>query len=273
MAQFAVILPAAGRSARFNSQKKTSQQNQTSPDLQRPFRGDRKKPFVDLKGRAVWVRAAEQFVHRDDVVQTIIAISPDDMDDFKQKFRPNLAFMNIDIVEGGAERADTVHRALNALRDDVDFVAVHDAARPLIVKEWIDAVFSAAEKTGAAILAIPVSSTLKRATDSQTIGEQTIGETVSREQLWQAQTPQVFRRDWLCDAYAQRGEFQPTDEAQLLETTHKERPISIVNGSPMNIKITTMADLKMAEALLNALPKEKTLRALHPFADEDPHSL
>ena len=76
MATFGVILPAAGKSSRFSSRNK-------------------KKPFMDLKGRAVWLRAAEPFVNRDDVVQTIIAISPEDMEDFKLKFRPNLAFMNI----------------------------------------------------------------------------------------------------------------------------------------------------------------------------------
>ena len=82
MATFAVILAAAGRSSRFQLNR-------------------RKKPFVELKGRPVWVRAAELFLSRDDVVQTLIAVSPDDMEWFKEKFRPNLAFMNIDIDEEG----------------------------------------------------------------------------------------------------------------------------------------------------------------------------
>ncbi|MCH8830993.1 MAG: 2-C-methyl-D-erythritol 4-phosphate cytidylyltransferase [Planctomycetes bacterium] len=247
MTTFAVILPAAGRSSRFTAQK-------------------RKKPFVELKGRAIWLRAAEQFVNREDVVQTIIAVSADDMEWFKQKFRPNLAFMNIEIIEGGAERADTVERAVALIRDDVDFIAVHDAARPLLIKDWIDAVFSAAEKSGAAIPALPVSSTLKR------VGEgNRIAETVSREQLWQAQTPQVFRRELLQQAFANRGDFQPTDEAELVERAGGT--VTVVEGWPMNIKITTFQDFKMAEALVNALPKPKTLRALHPFADEDPRIL
>src|SRR5438874_2003143 len=93
MAKFAVILPAAGKSTRFSMQK-------------------RKKPFVELRGRAIWLRAAEHFVNRPDVVQTLIAVSPEDHDWFKEKFAPNLAFMNIDIVAGGAERADSVRNAL-----------------------------------------------------------------------------------------------------------------------------------------------------------------
>ena len=242
MAKFAVILPAAGRSTRFAANK-------------------RKKPFIELKGRAVWLRTVEHFVNREDVVQTVIAVAPDDLEWFKEKFRPNLAFMNIDIVAGGAERADTVQNALTHVRPDAEFVAVHDAARPLLAKEWIDRVFAAAEKSGAAILGVRVTSTLKRVAQDGMIQE-----TVSREGLWEAQTPQVFRRQLLLDAYAQRGKLNATDEARLVEEFgHK---VTVVEGSPMNLKITTGEDFKMAEALLDALPKEKGLRSLHPFADE-----
>lgn len=247
MATFAVILPAAGKSSRFGLHQ---QQN-------------KKKVFVDLKGRPVWVRTAEHFVNRSDVVQTIIAVSEEDLEWFKEKFRPNLAFMNVEIIAGGAERADSVERALARVRADVDFVAVHDAARPLLAKEWVDEVFDAAVQTGGAILAAPVTATLKRV-DSR----QAIEETVPRTGLWEAQTPQVFRRQLLLDAFAKRGTSQPTDEAQLVEAIGA--PVKIVSCSRMNLKITTQEDLRMAAALLDALPKEKTLRALHPFADEDP---
>jgi 2-C-methyl-D-erythritol 4-phosphate cytidylyltransferase len=244
MSRFAVILPAAGRSTRFTLQK-------------------RKKAFVDLKGRAVWLRAAELFVNREDVVQTLVVVSPDDLEWFKEKFAPNLAFMNVEIVTGGAERADSVRNALARVRPEAEFVAVHDAARPLLVPEWIDRVFRAAEKTGAAILATPVTSTLKRARPDGTIEE-----TVSRTGLWAAQTPQVFRRELLLEAYARQGTLQPTDEAQLLEQAG--RPVALVEGSPLNIKITTNDDFRLAEVALDALPKPRALRALHPFADEEP---
>jgi 2-C-methyl-D-erythritol 4-phosphate cytidylyltransferase len=247
MATFAVILPAAGKSTRFTSHK-------------------RKKPFIDLKGRPVWVRAAECFVNRDDVRQVLLVVSREDMEWVKEKFRPNLAFMNVDIVEGGAERFQSVQNALARVKSDIEFVAVHDAARPLIVKEWVDAVFAAAEKSGAAIPAIPTSNTLKR------VGpDRTILETVSRDGLWQAQTPQVFRRQLLLEAFAKRGDVAATDESQLVENTGY--PVSIVEGWPMNIKITTFADFKMAEALTDALPKPKLLGSMHPFADESPRDL
>jgi len=244
MAKFAVILPAAGKSSRFSLQK-------------------RKKTFVDLKGRAVWLRAAEHFANRDDVIQTIVVLSPDDVEFFKEKFAPNLAFMNVELATGGAERADSVRNALARVRPEADFIAVHDAARPLLVQEWIDRVFRAAERSGAAILATPVTSTLKRARPDGTIEE-----TVSREKLWVAQTPQVFRRQLLLDAYAKQGKLNPTDEAQLVEQLG--HPVTLVDGSSLNFKITTHDDFRLAEAALDALPRPKTLRALHPFADEDP---
>lgn len=243
MSKFAVILPAAGKSSRFATQQ------------------SKKKVFVELKGRPVWVRTAEVFVNRDDVVQTIVVLSPDDIDWFKEKFRPNLAFMNIEIVAGGAERADSVMNALARVRADIDYVAVHDAARPLIVKEWVTKVFQAAEQHGAALLATPVTSTLKRVGTNGVVQQ-----TVSRENLWAAQTPQVFRRQLLLDAYAKRGNLHPTDECQLVEQFG--HPVHVVEGSPLNIKITSPDDFRMAELLLDALPKEKVPGFLHPFADE-----
>ncbi|MGQ0636164.1 MAG: 2-C-methyl-D-erythritol 4-phosphate cytidylyltransferase [Planctomycetaceae bacterium] len=244
MTKFAVILPAAGKSSRFQQQK-------------------RKKTFVDLKGRAVWLRAAELFINRDDVVQTLVVVAPEDLEWFKEKYAPNLAFLNVEIVPGGAERADSVRNALARVRPEAEFVAVHDAARPLLVAEWIDRVFRAAEKTGAAILAVPVTSTLKRGKPDGTIQE-----TVSRSGLWAAQTPQVFRRQLLLDAYAKQTSLVPTDEAQLVE--QMGAPVTLVEGSALNIKITTYEDYRLAEAALDALPRPKTLRALHPFADEEP---
>jgi 2-C-methyl-D-erythritol 4-phosphate cytidylyltransferase len=238
-----VILPAAGQSSRFRAQHY-------------------KKPFAPLEGRAVWMHVADKFSNRSDVVQTILIIAPGDRELFAEKYGGNAALMGIEVVEGGAERYDSVARALERVSGDADFVAVHDAARPCIASEWIDAVFAAAAKSGAAILATPVTGTLKRAG-----GTQTIQETVSRENLWEAQTPQVFRKQLLFDAYARRGQHHATDDAQLVELLG--HPVTLVPGSPMNIKITTKDDLRMAGALLKALPKPKLTTHAHPFADDE----
>jgi len=102
MPRFAVILPAAGRSSRFG--------------------GKEKKPYATLDGRAVWLRTAELFVTRDEVTQTLLVLAPDDMEDFRTKFMANIAFMNIKLVAGGAQRFESVANALKAVNDDVEFV-------------------------------------------------------------------------------------------------------------------------------------------------------
>lgn len=242
MPTFAVILVAAGSSSRFHDK-------------------NYKKPYAPLEGRAVWLHSAEKFLARKDVPQLILVISADDREYFNSKFAGNAAILGVQVIEGGAQRADSVQKALEKVKPDIDFVAVHDAARPCIADQWISEIFMAAGKSGAAIPAIPVSSTLKR------VANQTITETVPREGLWEAQTPQVFRRDLLVQAYAKRGNFAATDDAQLVERIgHK---VTVVSGSAINIKITTREDLRLAEQALKALPKPKFLGAAHPFADDD----
>jgi len=243
MATFAAILPAAGKSSRFKNKSY-------------------KKQFANLNNRAVWLHAAERFLNRDDTKQVILVISPEDREYFQMKFGANVAVLGIEVVEGGAERADSVQNALARVKSEIDFVCVHDAARPCLADEWIGWVYEAAERDGAAILAMPISGTIKRVG-----GGQQIVETVSREGLWEAQTPQVFRRELLLEAYAKRGDFVATDEAQLVERIGQS--VKVVRGSPVNMKITTTEDLRLAAQALKALPKPKFDRPAHPFADDD----
>jgi len=242
VARFSVILPAAGKSTRFGNKAY-------------------KKQYAPLDGRAVWLHAAERFLNRPDVGQLILVISAEDRELFELKFASNVAILGIHVVEGGAERADSVEKALAKVKPDCDFVCVHDAARPCLAEEWIDKVFAAAEKFEAAILALPLAGTIKR------VGKDNrISETVPREGLWEAQTPQVFRRELLLEAYAKRAGFQATDDAQLVERLG--RPVHVVAGSPLNLKIATSQDLRLAEQALRVLPKPKLNTPAHPFADD-----
>jgi 2-C-methyl-D-erythritol 4-phosphate cytidylyltransferase len=243
MSTFAVILPAAGQSRRFHDKAY-------------------KKPFAPLGGRAVWLHSAEKFLNRPDVKQVLVCISAEDRELFNMKFGANIAIMGVEVVEGGEHRSDTVQRALERVKSEIEFVAVHDAARPCIADPWIDAVFDAAQRDGAAILAAPVQATLKRADQKKHITD-----TVGREGLWEAQTPQVFRRDLLIEAYAKRGRDPVTDDAQLVERLGK--PVTIVPCSQLNIKITSRDDLKLAEQVLKVLPKPKLEGFHHPFAADD----
>jgi 2-C-methyl-D-erythritol 4-phosphate cytidylyltransferase len=242
VSKFAVILPAAGKSSRFRD-------------------AHYKKPFAPLENRAVWLHSAERFLNREDVTQVLIVVSPEDRTEFLSKFGANIAILGIDVVDGGQERSDSVMNALAHVKPNVDFVAIHDAARPCIANEWIDEVFAAAVKTDAAILAIPVAGTLKRVR-----GDRTISETVSREGLWEAQTPQVFRRKLLMEAYSHL-QGVATDDAQVVEQFG--HAVTIVPGSPINFKITTKADLRFAAQAIKALPKPKLMGQAHPFAEDN----
>ncbi|QEL20062.1 2-C-methyl-D-erythritol 4-phosphate cytidylyltransferase [Limnoglobus roseus] len=237
MSSFAVVIPAAGQSSRFG--------------------GLEKKPFVSLDGRPIWLRSAELFWSRSDVSGVYLVLSPEDRDSFRSRFGHLLAFTNAQIVDGGAERFESVANALAKVPAEVEFVAVHDAVRPLLTSKQIDAVFQTARHSGAAMLAVPLADTLKR------VGaDNTITETVPRAGLWQAQTPQVFRRDWLSAAYANRAKLGTaiTDDAQLLEAAGHR--VTVVPGSPANFKITTKDDLELAEAVIRS--------RFHPAEDRTP---
>jgi 2-C-methyl-D-erythritol 4-phosphate cytidylyltransferase len=148
------------------------------------------------------------------------------------------------IVLGGERRQDSVAAGLDAVQEESELVAVHDGARPFVTAELIDACVRAADRTGAAIAAVPIADTLKQAEAG------VIVRTVPRTGMWAAQTPQVARTALLREAFANAGELEITDEASLMESWGV--PVIIVPGSARNLKITTADDLVLAEALVSA---------------------
>ncbi len=232
MSKYAVILVAAGKSERFG--------------------GKEKKTFAKLDGRPIFLRSLEVFTRRDDVCQTILAVAPEDMEEMKSKFGANLGFMGVSLVEGGTARWQTVRNALQRVSDDATHVAVHDAARPCVTESMVDGVFAEAKKSGAAILACPLTGTLKR------VGEVGIESTVSRENLYEAQTPQVFLKSILVEAYAKLGDNGDTitDDAQVVEQTG--HLVTVVSSSPLNLKITSRSDMALAQSIIKTSPRKTT---------------
>lgn len=235
MSKYAVIIPAAGKSDRFG--------------------GGDKKTFAKLGGRPIFIRTVELFVNRKDVCQIILAVAPEDVGEMKTSYGANLGFMGVTLVEGGTSRAATVAAGLKALKDEAEFVAVHDAARPCVTMGVIDAVFAEAAKTGAAIPAIPLVGTIKRVGPAKVVDS-----TEDREGLFEAQTPQVFRRDVLITAYKALGDKinQVTDDAQVVELAG--HPVSVVPGDATNLKITTKADVTLANAIIKSRPAKPVQR-------------
>lgn len=242
MAKISVIVVAAGKGSRFG--------------------GPEKKVLAKIDGRPMFLRTLEHFINRDDVIQTLLVIAPEDQDDFKQKFGANLGFMGVQSVLGGKERTDSVANALGKVRDDAELVAIHDAARPCVSITMIEAVFAEAGKTGAAILAAPLRGTIKKVGESGFIDA-----TVPREGLWEAQTPQVFKRHVIVDAYGKRAQVPGpvTDDAQLVEAAG--HPVAIVESDFSNLKITTRGDIPLAAAIIKGRPRPLPKGPMGPFQE------
>jgi len=226
------------------------------------FGGKRKKAFVDVAGRAVFLRSVELFSNRDDVKQVLLGISPDDEELVNIKWGPNLKFFNVTLFFGGSERFDTVNKGLELVKDDIDLIAVHDACRCCVTAELIGKVIAAAGRSGAAIPAYPVAATIKEAKDN------TIIKTVDRAGLYEAQTPQVFAASLLKEAYENLNNLDQnkiSDDSQLVEALgHK---VTIVEADSSNIKITRQSDIAIAEAILKSRPKRGPKGPAGPYIE------
>lgn len=216
----AVLIPAGGSSVRFGANKLTTM----------------------LRGKSVLTRSIEAFVDRNDVSSVIVASTNTPVELTHPKLR---------VCAGGTCRAESVRSALREVPEQIEWVAIHDAARPLVSQELITRVFDAARQHGAAGPAMPVALTIKRAATSLPAR---VEATVPRAHLWAMQTPQVMRRVDLIRAFDEcpipLGEV--TDDLQLLELVGISA--TLVQGEERNLKVTTPIDLKLAEMILVPSP-------------------
>jgi 2-C-methyl-D-erythritol 4-phosphate cytidylyltransferase len=208
--------------------------------------GDRPKQFLELSGVPVIIHRLRQFELSKQINEVITVLPADETAGFEslaQKFELS-KFRRV--VAGGETRARSVRNGLNEIVQ-ADVVAVHDGVRPFVTPEEIDQVVAAAGKSGAAILTASVADTIKRVEGDRIV------QTISRAELRRALTPQCFRFDILKRAYEPLDQLESsgieiTDESMLVERLGIE--IVAVEGSDRNIKITSVQDLKQAEALL-----------------------
>jgi 2-C-methyl-D-erythritol 4-phosphate cytidylyltransferase len=224
---FGVLLPAAGRSIRFGT--------------------GRSKLLEELGGEPIIRRSVRAFLVRSDVKSLVIATSAESASELSTALGDFARDPRVRFCTGGASRAESVRNALQNIGAELDWVAVHDAARPLVSQTLIDRTFAAARKYGAAVPALPVSLTIKEAEGPLPAK---VLRTVPRQKLWAMQTPQVMRRDALEAAFARcpLPLDQVTDDVQLLELAGQE--VWLVDGEEQNLKITTAADLHLAELML-----------------------
>ncbi len=221
----AAIVPAAGRGQRFGN--------------------SRNKLFATLGGWPLWSHSVARLRGHAAIGRIVMAVSEQDQAAFTGEYSTLVAELRVELVSGGKERTDSVAAGLKLLADDptVNWVAIHDAARPLVSAADLSAVFFAAVKAGAAILACPVPGTIKR-----DLAGGSRCETVDRRDLWIAMTPQVFDVGLLAKAYRKHNGRPATDDAQLVERIGHD--VALVRGSAENLKITYPEDLVVAAAML-----------------------
>jgi len=203
--------------------------------------GETDKILLPLAGKPVLLRALEPFLENRKINRIVLVLNRRNLRAARALLETAGLLERVAPCLGGKRRQDSVLAGLKKL-GKCDWVVIHDCARPLATPDLIECGLQAAKETGAATAGVPVTDTIKLADNRQVVRR-----TMHRENLWQTQTPQVFRYDVLAQAF-QYNERDVTDEAQLVELTGVR--VRIYQGAYDNIKITTPADLAIAEALL-----------------------
>lgn len=220
------------------------------------FGGPQPKQLRDVAGRAILDRSVAALLAHDAIDEVIVALPAEVAADPPPYLR--VALKPLRLVTGGNRRQDSVANAFAVVGESVDVVLIHDAARPFVSPALITRTIQAAVEAGAAVAALPSRDTVKRGGEDQRF----VTETLPRERIFLAQTPQAFRRLVLRDALAlaEQG-AEATDEATLAERAG--HPVRLVAGEPRNIKITEPEDLAVAEAIAREEERRGPADAVH----------
>lgn len=235
--KIAAIIPAAGSGTRFG--------------------GNKNKLFEELAGIPVIVHTLKKISAVKEINNIIICTSKDLIGEMQQLVREYNISKGENIILGGKTRQESVFLGLKqAVSLNPDYVLIHDGARPLVSEEIIKELIKTAVEKGASIVAVPVKDTIKKVNPET----KEIMQTLNRDELWNIQTPQVFRFKEILEAHEKFQGQNFTDDAALLEEMYKDEfalqaesvtSINVVEGSYKNIKITTSEDLEIARVLIN----------------------
>ena len=218
------IVPAAGKGLRFKS--------------------NIAKPLVRLNKKPILIHTLDVLSKHNLINDIIVVFNKKDLKDLRSKIKKFKLKKIKKIIVGGSTRRQSVENGLSCIDSSCDFVLIHDGVRPFIEKKTISSVIQAAKRNEAAIVAVPVKPTIKRINSVSL----KIKNTLNRNILWEAQTPQVFKRDIILKAYNRFKSKKFFDDASLVE--RMGYTVKIVKGSYKNIKITTQEDLVFAKAII-----------------------
>lgn len=204
----------------------------------------KRKPFIRLADKVILEYSLEVFLRNASVREIIIAVNKLDIDETEKLCLRHKNTKSIKVIRGGKKRVDSVYNALSHVDKENDYILIHDAARPFITEKIVKQVLLSAKKYQAAVCGRKVTSTIKKSGKNNFISA-----TLDRSNMWEIQTPQVFKKTLLIKAYKVidlKKEY--TDDAALVETLGKK--IKIVPADKNNIKITTVDDLLLAKSIV-----------------------
>ena len=219
------IIPAAGAGERFGE----------------------KKQLKLLNGRPLIFHTIQPFINSELINEIIVVVPKENVNQVGREFKSTLTSKKIEVISGGKTRQQSVNNGLKMSNKESELICIHDGVRPFLTVTLIKKVIKAAIGHDGAILATPSSDTIKRVLGNQIL------ETLPREEIWRAQTPQVFLKSALEEAIevAIDENLEGTDEASILEKIGYQ--IGFIEGSSLNIKITTKEDWIFAKAIYNEL--------------------
>jgi 2-C-methyl-D-erythritol 4-phosphate cytidylyltransferase len=208
------------------------------------------KPLVSLNKKPIFIHTLSSLNRHPDIKEIILVVSGNTVGAITQCLKRYKIKKVKELVIGGAARCDSVRNGLKRVSHRAELVLIHDAVRPIIESNMISRIIKEAKKTGAAILGVPIKPTVKEVDMRNRVVR-----TLRRENVYEIQTPQVFRKDIIINAYKKFSNLRAVDDASLVERLGKT--VKVVFGSYFNIKITTPEDLVFARAILKASPHFK----------------
>jgi len=226
--QVALVVPAAGSGSRMGAE---------TP-----------KPYLTIAGKTILEHTLLQFSQVKAIKELIVSTSEFYKGQTQEIVASVFSDIKLKVVEGGSERQDSVFKAIQLVSDSSDLIAVHDAVRPFVSRQLILECIRAASKRefDGAILAAPAKDTIKEVEDAGYVVS-----TPERERMWQAQTPQIFKREVLLKAYnnARKSKYMGTDDSSLVEIIGGR--ISVIKSTTDNFKITYPLDFELAKLILS----------------------
>ena len=223
------------------------------------------RPFSKIDGREVFLRCVELYTSRDQVTQRIIVVTPDDLLTMQERYSAHLGFQGVTVTAGGSDWFSCVARGLEKLDENIETVILHDPCCPAAAYTLLDALEEALGKAKNAAGVVPIVPTRNAFADLN--ADRTLSEYVDMSKTSEVQSPQIYRRQPLVDAYAKRGANIFVDDAELvMNAGHK---MATIAGSRFNMRIDNDEMVRLGKDLINHMPKPKSKTPLTPFGEAE----